>query len=43
MQIPNFKIDEKPNSWLQAFHLLGEALESLQKQEKMIVFLDELP
>ena len=42
-QIPNFGINKKPNSWLEAFHLLGEALESLKKQEKMVVFLDELP
>jgi hypothetical protein len=42
-QFPNFDIKHKPNSWLEAFHLLGEALESLKKQEKMVVFLDEVP
>ncbi len=40
---PNFRLREKPTSWLEAFHLLGQALESLNKTEKQVVFLDELP
>ncbi len=40
---PDFTFKEKPSSWLEAFHLLTQALESLQKKEKIVVFLDELP
>jgi len=40
---PNFPLNSKPTSWLEAFHWLSQALESLGKQEKMVVFLDELP
>ncbi|MCB0631239.1 MAG: ATP-binding protein [Saprospiraceae bacterium] len=40
---PDFPIDHKPKSWLEAFHLLSKALEELKKQDKIVVFLDELP
>jgi uncharacterized protein len=40
---PNFPIHSKPNSWIEAFDLLGQALETLDKTEKRIVFFDELP
>jgi uncharacterized protein len=32
----------KPANWLEAFYLLGAALDRLQKKERMVVFLDEL-
>lgn len=40
---PHFELPDFPKSWLEAFHFLGLALESLNKSEKLIVFLDELP
>jgi uncharacterized protein len=40
---PDFEIRQKPSSWLEAFDLLGRALETLTKTEKKIIFLDELP
>lgn len=40
---PDFEIQHKPNSWTEAFHLLGQALETLGKAEKKIIFFDELP
>jgi uncharacterized protein len=40
---PDFVIKQKPNSWIEAFHLLGQALETLRKTEKKIIFFDELP
>ncbi len=40
---PNFVIKQKPNTWVEAFHLLGQALETLNKTEKKIIFFDELP
>ena len=40
---PNFQLHSKPTSWLEAFHMLTQALESLNKTEKMVVFIDELP
>jgi uncharacterized protein len=40
---PNFPLPNRPTSWLEAFHLLSQALESLQKTEKLVVFIDELP
>jgi uncharacterized protein len=40
---PNFSLPNKPTSWLEAFHFLTLALESLQKTEKLVVFIDELP
>ncbi len=33
----------KPSNWLEAFYLLGAALDRQQKKETMVVFLDELP
>lgn len=33
----------EPKDWLEAFHFLSKFLEMKQKQEKMVVFLDELP
>ena len=32
----------KPANWLEAFYLLGAALDRKQKKERMVVFLDEL-
>ena len=43
LSFPNFLVKDKPTSWLEAFSLLGQALESLKKEEKMVVFFDELP
>ncbi|MBL7797314.1 MAG: ATP-binding protein [Saprospiraceae bacterium] len=40
---PDFRLKDKPTSWLEAFHWLGQALEMLGKREKFVVFLDELP
>jgi hypothetical protein len=40
---PDFPIQQKPSSWIEAFDLLGRALETLKKTDKKIVFLDELP
>lgn len=40
---PNFKIKQKPNSWIEAFDLLGQAMETVIKEEKKIIFFDELP
>jgi len=40
---PNFQLPNFPKTWLEAFHFLGQALESLDKKEKLVVFLDELP
>ena len=40
---PNYSLNTFPKSWLQAFNHLTIALESLEKKEKMVVFLDELP
>jgi uncharacterized protein len=33
----------KPSNWLEAFYLLGAALDRKKKEETMVVFLDELP
>jgi uncharacterized protein len=33
----------EPKDWLEAFYLLSKFLESKQKQDKIIIFLDELP
>jgi uncharacterized protein len=33
----------KPSNWLEAFYLLGTALDQKKKKERMVVFLDELP
>jgi AAA+ ATPase superfamily predicted ATPase len=40
---PDYQMKEKPDSWLKAFHFLTQALESLNKSGKIVVFLDELP
>jgi len=40
---PDYSIDEKPKTWLAAFFMLSKALEEKRKQEKLVVFLDELP
>ena len=40
---PSYDKKEQPTSWLEVFDALSLALESLQKKEKMVVFLDELP
>ncbi len=40
---PDFEIESKPTSWLEAFYMLSKALEEIGKSEKMVVFLDELP
>lgn len=40
---PAFLLKKQPTSWLEGFHLLSQALETLQKNEKLVVFLDELP
>jgi uncharacterized protein len=40
---PDFTIRQKPASWIEAFDLLGRALETVPKTGKKIIFLDELP
>jgi uncharacterized protein len=40
---PDYAMPHRPKSWLEAFHFLTLALESLREQKKMVVFLDELP
>lgn len=40
---PDFELEEKPTSWLEAFFLLSRILSDLNKEEKLVVFLDELP
>ncbi len=40
---PNFIIKQKPSSWIEAFDLLGQAIETVIKEEKKIIFFDELP
>lgn len=40
---PGYRMEGTPDSWLKAFHFLTQALESLNKREKLVVFLDELP
>lgn len=40
---PNYDLNIIPDSWLKAFDLLTLALDSLAKETKMVVFLDELP
>ena len=39
---PDFPIRQKPASWIAAFDLLGQAMETLKKTEKKIIFFDEL-
>lgn len=40
---PDFEMEKKATSWLDAFFQLSKALEELNLTEKMVVFLDELP
>lgn len=40
---PKYILSETPKSWLEAFNILTLALESLNKNKKLVVFLDELP
>ncbi len=40
---PDFEMESKPKSWLEAFHTLSKALVVEAKSEKMVIFLDELP
>jgi uncharacterized protein len=40
---PDFAFKKMPSNWLEAFFILGEALESLPKTEKKVIFLDEVP
>ncbi len=40
---PEQDFQSKPESWLEAFHVLSQALEKRQKTTKMVVFIDELP
>jgi len=40
---PEYKLPNRPTSWLEALHFLSQALEKKGKSEKMVVFLDELP
>lgn len=40
---PDFEMEKKITSWLDAFFYLSKALEELNLTEKMVVFLDELP
>lgn len=40
---PDFPTDGKPKTWLEAFDLLIQAIESQKRKGKVVVFLDELP
>lgn len=40
---PDLELELAPNSWLEAFFLLKEALVEMDKSEKIVIFLDELP
>jgi uncharacterized protein len=40
---PDNPLQTKPTSWLEAFHILSQALEKRTKTGKMVVFIDELP
>ncbi|MGB1241123.1 MAG: AAA family ATPase [Chitinophagales bacterium] len=40
---PDYELNDVTKSWLKAFDELTLALEALEKKEKMVVFLDELP
>lgn len=40
---PNYELNAIPKSWLKAFDCLTQALESLNKDKKLVIFLDELP
>ncbi len=38
-----YDFPKTPKNWLEAFYLLSQCLDSYQKEDKKIVFLDELP
>lgn len=40
---PMYKLSKKPESWLEAFFMLSEAIEKAAFKEKKVVFFDELP
>lgn len=40
---PDFPNEKIPNNWLEAFHLLTQAISSVKRKEKVVIFLDELP
>ena len=40
---PTYPLGKRPTSWLEAFNHLKKALEALNKKQKLVVFLDELP
>jgi uncharacterized protein len=40
---PNHEVQKKPDSWLEAFFLLANALENQKTLQKKVVFIDELP
>jgi len=40
---PDYPIEKVPTSWLEGFHLLTQAITSVNKKEKAVIFLDELP
>lgn len=40
---PDYEIEEKPKSWLEAFYMLSKVLEMHPQQGKQVIFLDELP
>ena len=40
---PDYELDKKPTSWLEAFFLLSRALDEEGSSEKKVIFLDEIP
>ncbi len=40
---PDYPHQKIPTNWLEAFHSLTQAISSLKRKEKVVVFLDELP
>jgi len=40
---PDYTQKRIPTNWLEAFHSLTQAISSLKRKEKVVVFLDELP
>ena len=40
---PDYPQQKVPNNWLEAFHVLTQAIISLKRKEKVVIFLDELP
>lgn len=37
------KKSHQPTSWLEAFFMLSQLLESIDKGERQVVFLDDMP